>query len=105
MIHAIERARERYGLELTTDNLKAIVSKCSAGKGVLMARLDNGLERYLVQWNGTGLIVLLNVSKKMVVTVLPSSQLGVKTHQASPKNKTRRLRKIRNRFKGSPRVV
>lgn len=96
MIHAIERARERYGLDLTVDDLKAIVSACAAGDGVLLGRVGDGLERWLVRSKGAALVALVNIPEKFVVSILPHRSGSYLNHGRSPKNQRRLKRKRQN---------
>ena len=49
--HAMDRARERYGIELTEADLEAIRTQIDAGQSVMTARF-NGSEHHLVEAAG-----------------------------------------------------
>lgn len=70
--HAIERARERYGLELTTRDLKKIAGKIKSGEAVLQGRKEDG-STWIVKWNDGVLRVFLFLGG-FVVTVLPQTR-------------------------------
>lgn len=69
MIHAIERARERYGLELSSADLVGFSRDIRAGKSVFLGR-DGGSERHLVDHAGVPLVVVMSPSG-WILTVLP----------------------------------
>lgn len=55
--HAIVRARQRYGLKLSTDDLRVIALQCAEGS-CRLAYLPNGRERHLVEVHGRALVVV-----------------------------------------------
>lgn len=89
MGHATTRARERYGLELTDQDLKALALQVENGKTVLLGK--DGAERHLASLNGQALIVLgkRHGHRFAIITVLP------KNHTDQPR--THRKRRPKNR--------
>ena len=69
--HAIDRAKERYGLDLTTHDLKNIARKIKAGCAVLQGREARG-SIWLVRWSGDVLRVFLSLDG-FVLTMLPKT--------------------------------
>lgn len=68
--HAILRARQRYGIELTVADLKTIEADCSKGLSMIMGRWGDGYARHAVLHKETALIVVIG-SDGRVVTILP----------------------------------
>lgn len=91
--HAITRARERYGLELTIDDLNRIAADIAAGKTMKLGSQPDGSMRHAVLCGDRALIV---VSKHVVLTVLPKERrqlpAGVKCRapQLPPKSARKR---------------
>lgn len=79
MIHAIERAKERYGLELTKADLAQIGKAIVKGKSVLLGRLECGTERHLVSWKNTALKTVFNPTHRLIITFEPK-------HTSKPAN-------------------
>lgn len=46
--HAIERARQRYGLQLTTADVRAIEAACASARSVVVERFKNGAVKHLL---------------------------------------------------------
>jgi len=69
MIHALERAKERYGLELTGLDLRRMVERIEAGDSVLLGRMGDNRERHLLDYGGMALIVVR--CGDWIITVLP----------------------------------
>lgn len=55
--HPIARAFERYGLKLTTDDLRQIALECATGRGRL-AFLRDGAERHAMIYHGKAIVVI-----------------------------------------------
>lgn len=92
--HAITRAFERYGLKLTTEDLRALALMCAEGRGRL-AKLPNGSERHLVEYCKIPMVVVYqpylgpsNLASPhkgagTIVTVLPQeAALAGKAHSS-----------------------
>lgn len=71
--HAITRARERFGLNLTIDDLRQIVAKIVCKLSKLQARLPGGCERHAVHHRDVILPVVFDPERGLVVTILPPS--------------------------------
>lgn len=69
--HALERARERLGLELTAEDMKVIVGLILLGKAEFVNRQDNGLEAYRVSYGAVRMVVVFDRGRAIIVTVLP----------------------------------
>lgn len=71
--HAIDRARERYGLTLTADDLGQIGADIRAKKSMIVARQDNGREIHVVRTGPHQQLarVLWAPADGVVVTFLP----------------------------------
>jgi hypothetical protein len=70
--HPIERARERYGLDLTTKDLAGIVLKISAGDSMLIQNDSvTGHQRHLVLIDGIAAQVVFCPKHMNIVTFLP----------------------------------
>jgi hypothetical protein len=68
-MHAIERARQRYGVVLTAADLVEL-SK-TIGASPLLRRLEGGTEHRLLMWKGTAMIAVVNLAKNFIITFLP----------------------------------
>ena len=88
-LHATARAKERLGLDLTPQDFEHMLAEIKAGRSVLLANLDPGVERHLVQHGGQALIVVCRPSNQVILTVLPRQFQGRK--QINP-GVSRRLR-------------
>lgn len=68
-MHAIARARERYGVELTRESLAALAKQCRNGRSVLVA--DFGCRSvHLVDHSGTVMKVVYAPTNDVIVTFL-----------------------------------
>lgn len=70
--HAIDRAKERYGVEFTPEDIAAIVALLLAGYGLQFGYL-NGNDRciFLVEYGGCKYRLVFHVVRAQVVTFLP----------------------------------
>jgi len=68
--HAILRARERYGIELTISDLLQIGAKIRTGLSVLTRRRGCS-EVHLVMHGGTALLAVYKPDERVIATVLP----------------------------------
>jgi len=73
-IHAIKRARERYGLFLNTQDLKEIAWKIFNGEAVRLRSLPGGAASYLVKTGGQVCHVVYDPVSRMVATFLELNQ-------------------------------
>jgi hypothetical protein len=99
IIHAVERAEERYGLKLSSKDLDTICEECVKGYGRL-TKMPDGKERHLIAFQGKPMIVVYapytgplgSVQRKagVIVTVLPEDA-------ASPRRRKIKLRKAERR--------
>ncbi len=67
--HAITRARQRYGLELTVADLDTIRANIATGNSVLTRRDRRG-EVHIVQIQGATILAVVNRDNDYVCTVL-----------------------------------
>lgn len=68
--HFLQRTKERYGLELTLEDLQTIAEDIKSGKAKLIRANSRGFQ-YKVRFGSTLLIVVLNRSQSAFVTALP----------------------------------
>lgn len=99
--HAIARALERYGLKLTTDDLRQIALECETGRGRL-AYLRYGAERHAMIYHQKAIVVIykpnlgpsnLASSHKgagSVITILPRGA-ALAGNEYSPATKFKRF--------------
>jgi hypothetical protein len=73
--HAIERARERYGLTLDRWDLLAIASIIRAGKTVLTRRQRDGREVHALEYRGVAVVALYDLRDRCVTTFLPMREV------------------------------
>src|SRR5690606_6547265 len=66
--HAIERAWERYGVDLTPADLDAIAADCTEGRSVLL-RHDEHADVHMVRYAGVVMVVAMRGG--VIVTFLP----------------------------------
>lgn len=71
MNHAQQRAAERYGLDLSQDDLSAIRLAIGQGRALLLKRHRDGKEEYAVETHGQRLHVVMSPSAT-IITVLPN---------------------------------
>lgn len=72
--HSIQRARERYGLALTVEDVARLRDACRDRKGVYLGPAignDRPAERWLVSVKGVAAIVLYSRIGEFVLTFLP----------------------------------
>lgn len=68
--HFIQRAKERYDLDLTLDDLQTIAETIKSGKAKL-TQLDSHSVRYKVRFNSKLLVVILDREHTHFITTLP----------------------------------
>ena len=69
--HARDRAKDRYGIDLTDAELLDIYQQCATGKA-LLAKKGNGSNTYIAHCRGKTVVPLLNEDNKLIITFLPS---------------------------------
>lgn len=70
--HAIERARERYGFDLTGNDLKEIVAAIQAGKAVrLRIEPNKRFEVYWLRFRGQLMVVSYEPGAGRITSFLP----------------------------------
>lgn len=70
VLHAVERARERYGLDLTESDVEELSSRIRHRQANLIARETHTRSTYAVHYRGVELKVVYSHSLKTVITVL-----------------------------------
>lgn len=70
--HAIVRTKERYGIDIDDQQIKAMVAFCSAHKPL---RKHPHSEIHAIKFDGERLAVVFNRASKRVLTVLPREEL------------------------------
>jgi hypothetical protein len=73
--HAIERAWERYGLELTESDFEDVVAEIKRGHSLLQGTVDRGLERRIVKIKGKMVPVVFAPDVGYIVTVMPNFKM------------------------------
>lgn len=69
--HAIERARERYGLELCDEDLRVIAARIGDGRSVHLGTSGNGGERHALAYGGKTVVVVWLPAVEAIATFLP----------------------------------
>ncbi len=69
--HAKRRAAERFGLNLTKEAQREIVSRIQNGKAKFLEKQSLRISLWLVDWNGTEMRVVYDKNRKSIVTCLP----------------------------------
>lgn len=93
--HAILRAKERYGLDLTDLDLGVIAASVAAGKGVLVRRDTDRKpprEEFIVEFRGGAVRVVYSPVTRTIITFLPRA--GGHPRVAAMRAKT----KMRSKF-------
>ena len=96
--HSIERAKERYNLELNGFDLGVIRELILLGHAVLMSRGENGKHIYLLHYREITMKLVFCELSQSVITILPSSgKLRKRPPRSGGKmpRKNARLRKVR----------
>ena len=71
--HAIIRAWERHQLDLTVQDLKAMVRAIEANDHALkQATLNSGAEQWLLEVKGRWISIIYDRSARAIITVLPN---------------------------------
>lgn len=83
--HAITRARERYGVDLTPADLDSIGLQVAKGSSVRLATLEGGRSRHLVLCAGKALIAVV-ADDGYPITVLPRDHKS-RTWQHPPRSR------------------
>lgn len=79
--HVIQRAKERYGLDLRPGDVARMEQAIRAGQSVLLRRDDNGAgEKHAVLVKGTVVLAVFQTEIQLVVTVLPPTDLSYRRH-------------------------
>ena len=73
--HAITRARERHGVELTIRDLNEITGMIERGESLRQGYLGRGAEQHIVMLRGFVLPVVFLPRDRAVITVLPTFKL------------------------------
>lgn len=71
--HAIDRARERYGLELTEQDIEALRGALVAGRAVLLKQMPDGYRHMMAMLGERALIVVWHPERQAIITVLPKN--------------------------------
>lgn len=74
-IHAIKRARQRYKVELTLDDLKQIANKIRKGKSTFVESSTLRVTKHLVTHKGIVMVVAYDKYRNAVCSLLPKSSL------------------------------
>lgn len=74
--HALKRARERYGLQLTHKDLRNIVRKIQAGKSTCIQKRSLRETTHALSYQGTPIVVGYDKVRQTICTFLPYSVTG-----------------------------
>jgi len=69
-VHARERARERYGIDLSSTQMKDIFRACRDGRASKMATLE-GLDVFIWRFHGVLIYPALTSDHSMIVSFFP----------------------------------
>ena len=96
-VHAIIRAKRRYGLDLSMDDLQAMAEEIALGHATQMKRLspERSLELVFCAKAGRALPVIYQIPTQRIVTVLPATAAQVV-------GRARRAKAQRVRMDGEP---
>lgn len=71
--HAIKRARERYGYELTNEDMADFTAQARRKETIRMARSRDGSETHMAIYKGESIIVVV-AENGVIKTVLPRTR-------------------------------
>lgn len=74
--HAKKRAKERYDLSLTNEDLNALVKLIQNNKGIFVKRMSLNRTMFLVEYKNQNLKVVYDKARHAVVTLLPKLLKG-----------------------------
>lgn len=69
--HAIERAWERYGVDLAANDLARLEIDCRDGRSVLIGKDACGSERHIVRHRGVAMVAVYWPDRGNIATFLP----------------------------------
>jgi len=69
--HAIERARERYGVQLTPEALGILRRQIEDQTALLTKKLPDGIEQWLVMHDGTAMVAVYDPQSRWICSVVP----------------------------------
>lgn len=98
--HAIARASERYGIDVTIDNLKQAEKDCRDKTAVFVAQEYNGAERFFVKIGDKVLIAVYKRLRDRIITFLPATNVPL-----TRKYKKKKPRKYRTGRRARPSAV
>lgn len=84
-MHPIERARERYGIDLTREDVETIRQACMTGKALLLSRPNEISKIFAYRWGGVVLLTVLR-NESELVTFLPKDHFQAGSFRANRKN-------------------
>ena len=79
MRHARRRAKQRYGLDLSTDQLRAIANRIKDGRASLLRSCSNRVGIYQVPYQQQLLVVAYDRKRGQVSSFLPPNSWEVGT--------------------------
>ena len=101
--HVIQRAKERYGLNLGPDDVSRMEREIREGASLLLRRDDNGAgEKHAVKVEGKYVLAVYVEETGTIVTLLPPNDLSYRRHVEGKKAalKAKRAEAKRNRVTG-----
>lgn len=76
--HCTERAQERYGVKMRTDDINAIGNIIRAGRGTAGTKLSTGKSLWVVHYNGQDMAVIYSTRAHCAKTILPMDDRRVR---------------------------
>jgi hypothetical protein len=69
--HAIERARQRYGIVLDLAALRLLEGQIAAGRATVLTKIAEGVQRVLVTHAGKQMVAIFDHQSRKITTFLP----------------------------------
>lgn len=91
LMHAIDQARDRYGLALRREDVDTLIGQIMAGKAVYV-RHDGPCDIYLVKWQGVVMVACYDPNAECIKTFLPADYMTPKGKREHHGVKKKRLR-------------
>jgi hypothetical protein len=70
--HAVERAKERYGLALSSNDMLEILRACQDGRASLMQTIDEHGDTFVWKYHGRIVIPTVRDNRSFIVTFQPA---------------------------------
>jgi hypothetical protein len=90
--HFIDRLKERYGLEITRDEVVAMRNAVLAGDSILLGKPGGNAEYRVMTWNGVVIKFVWNVDGFFISAVPMRTRLKTLPRKRHPNGKRQRRR-------------